>query len=288
VTRPTRRTFLIGCGSTLAAAAGTGLYAWQWEPHWLEIVSHPLPIRGLPASLVGKTLLQISDVHVGARVDGAYVIETFRRAAALAPDIVAFTGDFISYHPTVFAQASAVYRHVPRGRLATIASLGNHDYGPGWSHPEIAERVIQLVSTLGVTVLRNETAVVEGLQIAGLDDWWADRFDAKSTLARLAPGAPSLVLSHNPDTVDLPGWSGFNGWVLAGHTHGGQCKPPFLPPPVLPVKNTRYTFGDFDLSGHRRMYINRGVGHLWRVRFNVRPEITLHVLQQDSGSDAGE
>ena len=54
-----------------------------------------------------------------------------------------------------------------------------------------------------------------------------------------------------------------------------------FPPPVLPVKNTRYTCGDFDLSGRRRMYINRGVGHLWRVRFNVRPEITLHELQQD-------
>ena len=28
------------------------------------------------------------------------------------------------------------------------------------------------------------------------------------------------------------------------------------------------------------MYISRGVGHLVRVRFNVRPEVTLFELQQ--------
>lgn len=281
MTRPTRRTFLLGCGSAFAAAAGTGLYAWRWEPHWLEFVPHRLAVRGLPASLAGKTLMQISDVHVGTRVDDDYVRDVFRRASALAPDIVAFTGDFISYHGAVYSQAAGLYRDFPRGRLATIAVLGNHDYGPGWSHPEIADRVIRIVADAGVTVLRNETAVIDGLHIAGLDDWWARRFDAKSVLAKLSPEIPALVLSHNPDTADQPVWSGYRGWILSGHTHGGQCKPPFLPPPVLPVQNTRYTAGEFDLSGGRRMYINRGVGHLWRVRFNVRPEITLHELAID-------
>jgi predicted MPP superfamily phosphohydrolase len=279
MTRPSRRTVLIGCGSTLAAAAGLGLYAWRWEPHWLESVSHRLTIRGLPAALAGRTLMQISDVHVGTRVDADYVIAAFKRAAALAPDIVVFTGDFVTYHAGVFAQASGVYRHFPRGRLATIGILGNHDYGPGWSHPEIAEQVVQTVSPLGITVLRNQSVMVEGLQVVGLDDWWAHRLDAPAALATLSPAAPALVLSHNPDTVDLPVWSHFDGWILAGHTHGGQCKPPFLPPPVLPVRNQRYTAGEFGLSGGRRLYINRGVGHLWRVRFNVRPEITLHELQ---------
>ena len=28
------------------------------------------------------------------------------------------------------------------------------------------------------------------------------------------------------------------------------------------------------------MYINRGLGHLLRVRFNVRPEITIFNLQR--------
>jgi predicted MPP superfamily phosphohydrolase len=282
VARPSRRTFLIGCGSTLAAGAGMGLYTWRWEPHWIEVVRHALPIRDLPASLTGKTLMQISDVHIGGGVDDGYVIEAFQRAAALAADIVVFTGDFISHDSGVFAQAAAVYRHFPRGRLATVAILGNHDYGPAWSQPEVADRVVETVSPFGITVLRNQSAIVDGLRVVGLDDWWARRFDPRTAFEEVTPAQPTLVLSHNPDTVDLPAWANYDGWILSGHTHGGQCKPPFLPPPVLPVRNKRYTSGEFALAGNRRLYINRGVGYWYRLRFNVRPEITLHELRPAS------
>ena len=57
-------------------------------------------------------------------------------------------------------------------------------------------------------------------------------------------------------------------------------RPPFLPPPILPVRNRRYTAGAFDLLGDRRMYISRGVGHLFQVRFNVRPEVAVFTLQR--------
>ena len=44
------------------------------------------------------------------------------------------------------------------------------------------------------------------------------------------------------------------------------------------MKNRRYTAGEFALAGGRRLYINRGLGHLLKVRFNVRPEVTLFHL----------
>lgn len=275
--RVNRRRFLALSG---AAAAGAGLYTWRIEPHRLEIVHRPLPIASLPSRLAGKTLVQISDVHVGPRVSDDYVQATFRRIAALRPDIVAFTGDFVSYHESWAAQAAPVYREVPKGRLATIGVLGNHDYGPAWRHPEIAQQVAELVESLGVAVLRNTVRDVEGLRIAGLDDLWADQFRPHDALRALAGRGASLVLSHNPDTVDLPVWQDYHGWILSGHTHGGQCKPPFLPPPLLPVRNRRYTCGEFSLSGNRRLYVSRGVGHLLQVRFNVRPEVTVFELQQ--------
>jgi hypothetical protein len=228
--------------------------------------------------LAGRTLVQLSDVHVGRRVDDAYLVETFRRTTALQPDIVVMTGDFVSYHSDGLQQMRGVYPHFPHGRLATLAILGNHDYGPGWAHPEIARRVVETLRPFGITVLRNESHNVEGLQIVGLDDLWANQFAPRQVLRRLDPRRPAIVLSHNPDTVDLPVWSGYQGWILAGHTHGGQCKPPFLPPPLLPVRNRRYTSGEFCLTGNRRLYISRGVGHLLPVRFNVRPEVTVFEL----------
>jgi uncharacterized protein len=266
-------------GAATAAAAGTPFYAWKVEPHWLEIVRRPLPVRGLPPALAGRTLAQISDVHVGPRVDDDYVLGVFARVADLRPDIVVLTGDLISHHNRVFEQMESVYRHFPRGRMATVGIPGNHDYGPAWSHPEIAGRVIAIAQQSGIVMLRNRVHEVEGLQIVGLDDLWAKRFEPADAFAGYDGRRPAIALSHNPDTVDLPVWEQYEGWILSGHTHGGQCKPPFLPPPLLPVRNRRYTQGEFRLSGSRSMYISRGVGHLLPVRVNVRPEVTLFELR---------
>jgi predicted MPP superfamily phosphohydrolase len=92
----------------------------------------------------------------------------------------------------------------------------------------------------------------------------------------------NLVLCHNPDVCDLDVWNNYRGWILAGHTHGGQVKPPFLKPPILPVKNKRYDAGEIDLNDGRTLYINRALGNLYQVRFNVRPEITVFKLAKKS------
>ena len=272
-----RRKFL-GAGALGLAAIGTSVYTSVIEPYWLEIVRRPLHIPDLPAGLRGATLVQLSDLHVGPGVPDDYILETFARVRALQPDIVAYTGDFVSYERGIVEHARRIYQETPRGRIATVGVLGNHDYGPGWSHPEIAAQLADLFGRLGVTILRNDVVDVAGLQIVGLDDLWARQFDCARGFADVDPGRPVLALSHNPDTVDLPGWDRFRGWILSGHTHGGQCKAPFLPPPLLPVENRRYTAGEFELTGDRRMYISRGVGHVLQVRFNVRPEVTVFRL----------
>jgi predicted MPP superfamily phosphohydrolase len=277
--RLTRRKFLTGLAALAATPALAGLYTWKLEPHWLDFVHRDLPIRNLPAGLNGKRLVQLSDIHIGRQVSDAYLTNSFRRVAALHPDIVVHTGDLVSYEgPHQTAQFERVMRHFPRGRLATAAVLGNHDYGVAWSELAVADRIERLLTGAGATVLRNRRINVAGLDIVGLDDFWSPCFNPGPELETINAAGPTLVLCHNPDVCDLPVWGRFSGWILAGHTHGGQCKPPFLPPPLLPVKNRRYTSGDFSLEGGRRLYINRGLGHLEQVRFNARPEITVFRL----------
>ena len=277
---PTRRQFLRAGAATLAAGVGAGLYAWQVEPHWIEVVRRPMPLRHLPPALAGRTLLQLSDLHVGPRVDSAYLIETLRTAAALRPDYVALTGDFVSYRSAdQLRELARVLAHVPRGRLGTVASLGNHDYGFGWRQLDVADGVERVLRDAGVDVLRNVTREIDGLQLVGVGDLWSPEFAPTLAVRAAEPRQPTVVLCHNPDALDLPVWGGVEGWALAGHTHGGQCRPPFLPPPILPVRNRLYTAGAFAVGGGRTMYVNRGLGTLIPVRFNVRPEVTLFTLQ---------
>jgi predicted MPP superfamily phosphohydrolase len=274
-----RRGFLFTAGGIVAAMAGTVGYTFEVEPEWLDVTAVDLPIRRLSPAMVGKRLVQLSDIHVGPKVSDDYLRDTFARVRALSPEIVVITGDLISRHAGQSAHAEAVYADVPRGSLGTFVSFGNHDYGVDWTEPAVAARLRGMLENLGITVLVNEVATAGDLQLVGMGDLWAKQFEPERAFARADPALAQLVLSHNPDTVDLPGWGRYDGWVLAGHTHGGQCKPPFLPPPILPVKNRRYTSGAFDLAGGRQLYVSRGVGTILPVRFNVRPEVTVFTLR---------
>lgn len=276
----TRRRFFKASAAAVGLGAAAGIYTWRIEPHWLEVVERRLSIAGLPEDLVGLQLVQLSDLHVGPRVDDDYLLRCFQRVKELAPEFVVYTGDFTSHEPQVFDHARRMFSHLPLGRRGTFGILGNHDYGLRWSQAHVAQRIAILATDAGVRVLRNEVVETAGLHVVGLDDLWADRFDLVAGFRALPARAAAIVLSHNPDTADLPGWGAYSGWILSGHTHGGQCKPPFLPPPLLPVRNRRYTCGEFELAGGRRLYISRGVGHLQRVRFNVRPEITVFRMER--------
>ncbi len=259
----------------------SGLYAWQIEPFWLEFVKKKMPIKNLPESLVGKTLMQISDIHIGNRFDYQYIIDSFKTAQAYSPDFVVYTGDYISYQDaTQFEQLGEVLTHTVKGKLGTIGILGNHDYGRNWAQQEVADQVANQLEDAGIGLLKNQQKELAGLNIIGLDDYWGLNFKPEDVMNAYEPSKANLVLCHNPDVCDLPVWNGYDGWILSGHTHGGQCKPPFLAAPMLPVKNKRYAQGQVDLEDGRTLYINRAVGHLWQVRFNVRPEITLFKLER--------
>lgn len=274
----TRRDFLRRSTRALGASAlGSLLYTWAFEPHWLDFVERPLPIENLPVPLCGLRMAFLTDLHVGP-VSDAYLLNVFARVRAMRPDLVVYTGDFVDHLPDVLDHAARIYELAPLGRLGTYGVLGNHDYGQRWSNHKAAHELYKRLEEAGITVLRNEVVNVGGLQIAGLDELWAKRCDPVRTFAQLDPVLPALALVHNPDAVDRPGWERFRGWILAGHTHGGQCRPPFLPPPLIPVKNRRYTSGEFRLEGDRRLYIGRGVGYVHRVRFNARPEVTWFEL----------
>lgn len=274
----TRRRLLKGAAATAGLSLATGFYTWRIEPHWLQIVERNLPVAHLPSSLEGARLAQLSDLHIGPQVDDDYLLETFDRVRAIGPEIVVYTGDFTSKANENLDHARRMFRALPLGSRGTFGVLGNHDYGPFWSLASLADELSALARSAGVDMLKNETREVDGLQIIGMGELWAGDFKPRQALATADLTRAAIALSHNPDTADNPRWDNYSSWILAGHTHGGQCKPPFLPPPLLPVKNRRYTSGEFDLPGGRRMYINRGIGHLLRVRINARPEVTIFQL----------
>ena len=278
--RLSRRRFLKYASlGTLSVGVGCGLYAWRIEPHWVQITQRQMPLRNLSPSLVGKRIVQLSDLHIGPVVDNDYLRKVMRGVEALEPDYLVLTGDFMtSVKDEQIKLVVSTLNELPLQKMPTVGILGNHDYGTNFRQHATANKLDIALRRLGITMLRNDVAELEGIQFAGVDDLWAGRDHIEATIENLVEAKPTIMLAHNPDLVDLDGWQSFEGWILSGHTHGGQCRLPWIGAPVVPVRNKRYVEGHHKLGTNRNLYINRGLGYKERVRFGVRPEVTVFEL----------
>lgn len=266
---------------SLALGIPTALYSWKIEPIWVEYSKLKMNLMYLPSELNGKMLVQISDLHIGNRFDYRYMIDVFKKVNELKPEFVVYTGDFVHYQtPQQLEQLEEFCPFLAKGNLKTLGVLGNHDYGKNWGQTGVADKISEILNRAEITILRNEQIEVAGLNFIGIDDYWSPNFNGEKAMKNYDTKKASLVLCHNPDVCDLDIWSDFHGWVLSGHTHGGQCKLPFFRPPILPVKNKRYSAGKIELDKRRTLYINRAIGHSFPIRLGVRPEITLFELIQ--------
>lgn len=277
----TRKHFLKRLLQLSAVGALPFLYSWQIEPFWVEFVERKLPIKNLPKVLEGKVLMQISDLHVGNRFDWKFLIESFQKAEQFNPDFVVYTGDFVNHGTSEDHESlKKVMEKAVYGKLGTFGILGNHDYGKNWKDLGSSETICEILEKSGVVMLKNQQQESHGLNIIGFDDLWSPNFDPMKVMKDYDSEKANLVLCHNPDVCDKDVWNGYQGWILSGHTHGGQCRIPGVITPILPVNNKKYVSGEIDLQDGRMLYINRAIGHSFQVRFMVRPEITVFTLIQ--------
>jgi predicted MPP superfamily phosphohydrolase len=88
-----------------------------------------------------------------------------------------------------------------------------------------------------------------------------------------------IALTHRPDYFAPLARAGAH-LVLAGHTHGGQWRFPFIGPIVVPsVYGRRYAYG-LHRNGEALLSISPGFGiHTIPMRYNCPPEITLIELR---------
>jgi predicted MPP superfamily phosphohydrolase len=235
--------------------SGCLLFAWSRfvEPQRIHVQETVLAGTGGQARLV-----LISDIHLGVYKDGRYLQRLVDRINTLQADAVVIAGDF-TYEPAG-KSLQQMFAPLAELHLPTYAVLGNHDQqAPG---PDIDAELRSALARHSVSVIEGETVTVRGFHLAGLGDRWANK-DDPGFLSALPSTSPTLVLTHNPDSaIDLdPARAAL---VLAGHTHGGQIRIPWLYKRVIP---SQYGFdrGEQFLRtphGRVRVYTTVGTGEI--------------------------
>lgn len=234
-----------------------------------------IPISNLHPALDGFTILQITDLHLYPLTQPALIRKSVEMANELKPDLVVITGDY------VWQDLEAIFELAPilsglDAKYGVFSILGNHDY---WLDAAV---ITAAMESAGLPVLINRGLHIEQgkgkLYLAGLDDGWSGKPDLDATLEGSSPGAPVILLCHEPDLVDQYSLDGRIDLQLSGHTHGGQIRLPGLGALILPYLGRKYDQGLYNVNG-MLLYTNRGLGVISEpVRFNCPPEISQFTL----------
>jgi uncharacterized protein len=266
------------------------VHAARWSS--VEIVAHELRIRDLGAEFDGYTIVALSDFHHPPTQDARWIRNLVDTANAIGPDLIALLGDYGTSFKHLPAMSRAWYRTALttmarecarlHARDGVVAVLGNHDYYAG------AGRVGDWLQGFGASVLVNQARVIRRgqgtLRIAGVDDVVEGELDPQ---AGCEPGTthPTVVLSHNPDSVLHLAPNVRVDAMLAGHTHGGQVVLPWYGAPLRMARVCgRRSASGWVAHDRTALYVMRGVGAQLPVpiRLNCPPEIL--VLRLRSGS----
>jgi hypothetical protein len=258
-----------------------GSWAFLIEPGRLIVKRVDLDVPRWPAAQAGVRIALISDLHVGSPHWGlSHVAELVARTNAEQPDLVLLAGDYlindVTFGTWVSPEAIADTLSELRAPLGILAVLGNHDW---WND---GPRMRAALDERGIVVLENEARAVDyrggRFFVVGLADTMTRQVRLQETIAAVPAGEPLLVLVHEPDIFteidDRP------SLTLAGHTHGGQVRLPFVGRPIVPSR-----FGERFAAGHivengRHLFVTSGIGtSIWPVRFGVPPEVVILTLR---------
>jgi hypothetical protein len=192
------------------------------------------------------------------------------------PDVILLAGDYIndgssgegisSIGPAI-ANVFGV-----SGLTPVVAVLGNHDHWSG------AESWSQYLSEAGVTVLENETAILDSLDtcIRGFGDAFTNHFKYVD-FPKECDDMLQISLMHDPAGAFNPS---VRGLILAGHTHCGQISIPFVGPVYVPSQAPREAYCGLYQDEQRQVYVSSGVGtSILPLRFNAQSSwdlITIH------------
>ena len=254
------------------AAALVGSYPVFIERALVQVNKYRIPVQNLPAAFHGFTIAQLTDLHFGFLVSEAFVEGIVHRTIALGTDVIVCTGDYVHQRNST-EEIDKVWPILSKlvAKDGVYSVLGNHDH---WAD---SERSLYWLERTGQNIRHACRPIDRGgdrLFIGGAGDFWEDTLGIDEAFACSEEGAYRVLLAHNPDSVDTE-FAAPLSLVLSGHTHGGQVVVPFFGPPILPVRNKRYSSG-LIRTPRTQLFISRGIGWaIYPIRFNCYPEIAV-------------
>jgi predicted MPP superfamily phosphohydrolase len=255
----------VGSAALLCAAAFSFYGAWAaFNPIVKDI---DIGFRGLPEAWKGKTVIQLSDLHLGKINRVSFAEKVVSQVNALNPYIIFITGDLFDgmrSDPGKFMETINKLQSEKGIYLVT----GNHEAYLG------KELVFEKLAKSKLLILENKIVNIDGIQVIGVGfQEYGEGINEADEIKKIPgfdPKKPSILLHHLPTSIAQKQQSASSRqteiyWSpnidfhiakengvrlqLSGHSHAGQIFPFGLLTRIL-YKGYDYglhTDGDFNI-----------------------------------------
>ncbi len=252
-----------------------GLY--NFNSSHFEVVPIDVNIPDLDPIFDELKIVQITDIHLGQWISIDRLKGVMELVNQQDPDIVAITGDFVSYSIDHLLDDLTGCLSLLSPNYDSIAVLGNHDHWLG------ADKIRKSLIDSNVIDISNDVYTLKQgdaeIHFAGVDSVMLNKHRLDLVMDKLPDDNPAILLAHEPDFADISSTTGRFSLQLSGHSHGGQFVIPGIGTFIRGSQFLKYPVGKYNV-GNMIQYTNRGLGtNIFWIRINCSPEITVFNLK---------
>lgn len=241
-------------------------YGFFIEPKLITVKEQKITINNWPNNFNGFKIVHISDIHYGRVFDDESFQKLIDSINEQKPDIVVLTGDLIDKDTKMTTNmANKISKLLNKINATTgkYAINGNNDLN--------FDEWINIVTEGGFKDLNNtyDTIYKDGYSnifIAGtstvedklsINDKLKTSIDYLNSFEKDGP-IYKILLLHEPDVIDDMSVNPFD-LILAGHSHAGQIRLPFIGAIILPDGAKKYYDSHYKIE-NSDLYISNGLG----------------------------
>ncbi len=248
----------------------------------LYVKEYTISNQQLPIHFHGLKIIHLSDLHFGDFINEEKMKKIIEKVNLINPDIIVFTGDLIE-NDLNKNEKEILTNSLKEldARLGKYAVGGNHDLEYDYWQDIIEDGGFQNIEEKTALIYdqAKKPILIYGLspnlnndqtpqqKLANFNKSLEENPDLKNTY--------KILLMHEPDFVDDFDFQNFN-LILAGHSHRGQIRLPFLGPLLLPKGATKY-YDEFYQLEKTKLYISSGIGNSQvNLRLFNRPSFNFY------------
>lgn len=241
-------------------------YGFFIEPKLITVKEQKITINNWPDNFNGFKIVHISDIHYGRMFNEESLKKLVNSINEQKPDIVVLTGDLIDKDTnmtTNMANKISEFLNKIEATSGKYAINGNNDLKfDEWTN---------IITNGGFKDLNNtyDTIYKDGYSnifIAGastikdklsINDKLKTSIDYLNSFEKDGP-IYKILLLHEPDVIDDMSVNPFD-LILAGHSHAGQIRLPFIGAIILPDDAKKYYDSHYKIE-NSDLYISNGLG----------------------------